>query len=354
MKDELQSYDRVKKLDPTGKFTLTPVESCKVTKTQIDVRELRKCGKKWNGKHMFLDQIIYPNGGQDLYVLKEYTNVINIVDLLRALVPVVNGLAVLYDMNICHQDIKPDNIVYNMNTKRAYLIDFGLSVMNTKIFEEDNDTFTDYVYRYYPPEYSIFHMLMKNPKTVYTLNRNRTKMILKRVQKNLSDQMVHQFAKSMLNICPELEKEAHELMLDNIRHQNNVLELVRQLDTFVNGKNLRTAFSKAVDGKIDIYSFGVTLAEIALAYEPQLQQLRSKNPAAVHAFYKFICEAIDVNVLTRLSPHKAVIEWEMTVAKFQRRPPKTPRPIKVVIKKPKKQVDHVPSPDDVIHSKTFK
>jgi calcium-dependent protein kinase len=33
----------------------------------------------------------------------------------------------MHDNNICHRDIKPDNILYNRNTGRLKLIDFGVS-----------------------------------------------------------------------------------------------------------------------------------------------------------------------------------------------------------------------------------
>ena len=40
---------------------------------------------------------------------------------------VLSGLAYMHKMNICHRDIKPDNILYDPETEQVKIVDFGIS-----------------------------------------------------------------------------------------------------------------------------------------------------------------------------------------------------------------------------------
>jgi serine/threonine protein kinase len=47
---------------------------------------------------------------------------------LRTIVrEILSAISYLHKQNICHRDIKPDNILYDRKEKRLKLIDFGIS-----------------------------------------------------------------------------------------------------------------------------------------------------------------------------------------------------------------------------------
>jgi len=45
---------------------------------------------------------------------------------------VLDGLSFIHKKNVCHRDIKPDNIIYDPKTSMVKIIDFGIS-KNLKI-----------------------------------------------------------------------------------------------------------------------------------------------------------------------------------------------------------------------------
>jgi serine/threonine protein kinase len=46
---------------------------------------------------------------------------------LEILLQIVNGIDAVHKAGFAHNDLKPENIIYNMETKTAHIIDFGLS-----------------------------------------------------------------------------------------------------------------------------------------------------------------------------------------------------------------------------------
>lgn len=51
----------------------------------------------------------------------------NDFDIRCAIYDVLKALAYMHNKGIFHRDIKPGNIMYNINKKRATVLDFGLA-----------------------------------------------------------------------------------------------------------------------------------------------------------------------------------------------------------------------------------
>jgi len=54
-------------------------------------------------------------------------NIKNEEELKNIVKKMIEAFTFLHDKNICHRDIKPDNILYDEKKKTIKLIDFGIS-----------------------------------------------------------------------------------------------------------------------------------------------------------------------------------------------------------------------------------
>lgn len=126
---ELRKMKMVKSLNANSKFTIPMYETCKENL-----------------------EIIYADGGQDLYQYLEHHKRTEFLSILKCMRYLCDGLKLLVNSKYVHQDIKLENIVYNGD--RMYLIDFGLMTKTTQIYKEAK--FLEYDYPPFPPEYKHY------------------------------------------------------------------------------------------------------------------------------------------------------------------------------------------------------
>jgi serine/threonine protein kinase len=145
----------ISNINTKNEFTIKPIDKCIINKNKINTSELSKCGIKWQNDNDFVN-IIYLDGGESL-------SRINIGDektLLKILynfTHILKGLQKLDKTGFAHLDIKPANIVYNRQTNRLYLIDFGLLKKTNDIYNNNENMYIlQHPYDYYPPEFQIF------------------------------------------------------------------------------------------------------------------------------------------------------------------------------------------------------
>ena len=95
-------------------------------------------------------EIIYKNGGQDLYdYMINHNNHDKFYDILYKMRYICNGIQILIKNGLVHQDIKLENIVYN--GEDLYLIDYGLMTQRSIVY--NIKAFLTYDYIAFPPEY---------------------------------------------------------------------------------------------------------------------------------------------------------------------------------------------------------
>ena len=114
---ELKQLKKIKKIDPTQKYLATFETSCA------------------SSQRKFYKNIIMKNFGVALvtkkYKLdKTYDHVINVY-----LKQMLKGLILLHKNGIYHKDMHDRNTVYDKETNRYRIIDFGLSISNEEIDE---------------------------------------------------------------------------------------------------------------------------------------------------------------------------------------------------------------------------
>ena len=107
-----------------------------------------------------LSLLLLENGGVNLNQVAKsiYPTLSNqeIKIFLHSLLELFNGVAFFNKNNIIHQDIKSDNIVYNIQTGAIKFIDFGLMTKKDQFIQDStaNKNQLAQSWHYFPPEFS--------------------------------------------------------------------------------------------------------------------------------------------------------------------------------------------------------
>ena len=151
--DEFKKSNKIKELDPEGKWSVTIDKICKINEIQIDEDYLEKKNKSiYKGKNT---QLISKYGGVSLAkglikfdeeypALFESTNVPLFFKLIKTqLIPIVNKLNDTY----AHNDLHYNNILYDSTTGKIKLFDFGklIPIAEKKGYRSNSD-FEDFHY----------------------------------------------------------------------------------------------------------------------------------------------------------------------------------------------------------------
>lgn len=235
--EELKIARKIQQIDPDGAFTAQFLGQCKTNLLNTSESEDIFSCEHIADKHQLKDQLMYKNAGKSLFDIVKH---VDIDDFVPAMFNMFQGLQKLQAKNLCHLDIKPDNVMFDPNTKRMYLVDFGLmTTLNTVI----NDTpKMRYNYLYYPPEFKVLgyaSMASAQPDT--------KAYIKEKVEQNFSLIPLHDFYK----LVPAFE---HDL----VKFIGRTSKL--------NEKQLRVELKKNVK-KIDTYSLAMSFMECWYLHE---------------------------------------------------------------------------------------
>lgn len=207
-------------VDKRSEFTVHMKAECIVKPTTLNA-PTDKCTTFKGTEH----QIIYPNHGDDLliYAQNNHGNVKAFLKLVKALAPVFKGLETMARAQVIHSDIKPANMLYNPVQKRVVLIDYGLVTPFKDILGPSHNSIKGATYMYFPLEFKLVH------------NRKISTKQLADLLDKAHGGKAHTFFDTLdINISNELSR------------------LVSQ-----NSKDTRI-----IPEKIDVYSLGITIAEI--------------------------------------------------------------------------------------------
>jgi serine/threonine protein kinase len=161
-KAEISENNKISKIDPGYKWHLKSYKSCK-PKLPTESDGVNKCNIIPDGVQRKMSEQ-WKTDGTDNSMLKKYTNILQddggtsvsdyiankpssfskqssknkaFIDLFIQSENLLLGIKELYEKNMCHFDIKTDNVVYNESKKRFNFIDFGLTrkIDKVKSFE---------------------------------------------------------------------------------------------------------------------------------------------------------------------------------------------------------------------------
>lgn len=156
--DEMDILFKIDNLDPESKFT------CKLKGANVvsaDVLEqfttVTNClYKKSNIKKKHFFQIIFENGGTEILLHPK----ISYIAFLKLFKQFLQGIEILHSKNIVHRDMKPSNVL--LKSDKLSVIDFGLSCHVSKVFTTESYHVLSYLYKYYPPEFFVCYLILKN------------------------------------------------------------------------------------------------------------------------------------------------------------------------------------------------
>ena len=275
-------------IDKDSKFTVKMLDSCeKPGSISKEVSNINKCKQTFNEtKQIF--QIVYEFGGVDLARLTidtypEITAKLNIVKVFVSLFNVLQGIQKMISLDYMHRDIKIDNILYDINSNKSSLIDFGFCVKRKDTY--DNLAFffeneSEFQHKFYPVEYNLmFHAY---------INKNK---LTKEEAKKLN------FYKACLDIVPLIDKingranipdnykkkimEVKATLFEYLEKCNDILDFFKDaykeklkptktdIDYYLSVLSNKNSLNKIdIRYKIDLYMFGMSLMYFVILLFP--------------------------------------------------------------------------------------
>ncbi len=240
---ELAKSKMAAKVDPKGRTMLLPTSSCKTDNATVKAAT----SGAYHDCDAFMEhylqsstrfyQLNMPYGGKriDKY-LKHLPRKKGVLEFLSDMIPVLEGIVMLDKQRVCHQDIKPSNMLYTPQGN-VILIDYSLMKPYEEIYNKTNIAPLKHRYMPYPPEYKMYVLFYR---------------------KMCSS-----------NICPYLEEVRGNLysfggekyqLYRKFHSPEEDAKWLEQLykQTLKNKDNLDAEYSKFVN-KVDIYSTGISM-----------------------------------------------------------------------------------------------
>jgi serine/threonine protein kinase len=135
-KKEMKEYALISRADPKKQYYLGKPKTCKIRDNAQTRRAIQMCKRRKNYlKDMSETSLmIMENGGSNLSMLakeiatwkRTVKNRAIVKQVLSEFGRMLEGVRVFLKHDILHHDLKPQNVVYNIQTGRMNFIDFGL------------------------------------------------------------------------------------------------------------------------------------------------------------------------------------------------------------------------------------
>jgi len=231
-------------------------------------------------------QAIFEMGGVDL---DNAVKTVDLKELLLSITPIVEFLSTLNGRStrkFFHQDIKPGNMVFKDGLSR--LIDFGLSssvpdALSTAIYAEP--------YRYWPPEADVMHALINGRERKLTNYTKAMRAILDQFNR------MPVLVSGIVNYTLDYDNLKRELL--------NVVQSEIAPGPPYTREQLEPYFFSHFGDKLDIYSLGVTVAEVV----NESSTVKSLSREEMRNVGAWVRKATSFNVFTRFTPQEAYAEW---------------------------------------------
>lgn len=246
-----QEYNMVmviKNIDPNHLFTLQVYGHCHINKTDYEKNKASSnCDVVYN-KNKSDTQIVYEYGGVDLKKLPHKKTYI--MDVLRRLIYIVEGLKTLYNNDLMHNDVKLQNLVYSTSNKKLALIDFGLAIHKNDLTWSLPFDWYFKVYKPHAPDFHIVDLMHRYHQDNKAFDERLTWTV------------------AYVNFISQLSPYKYSYLLDNKtnkKHFKNLFNLYKSAYVRHKQEGLEKVFDDS-KSKADIYSIGIALFDLYSSY----------------------------------------------------------------------------------------
>ena len=254
---ELEEYEKIAKVDKNNDFSL---QLPKICTPRIDLENLRAIDKCDNFKMTDIDQyslLVMPDGGINLnelvtklkdmdYTSKNKTFIMNFWLNVHTL---LKGIKTMIEHSIIHHDLKPGNIVFNEETQRLNLIDFGFMEYKSTIIKGLKQSNFKLARPYW---YFQFELVLMNRNVFLKVSRSNTKDRKKYFERLIKNQ--------------DHETELHmQIFYDKVDNSKYFIDENNELffNLFMNlDEKKYDEYLEKVLNTIDIYGLGVSFAYV--------------------------------------------------------------------------------------------
>lgn len=260
MNTELKFANIMVKVDPKQRFFLYPISSC--TTTVGDIMKDPQAGKcsYINSKTMKkpnkeFPMMNMPKGGKTLeqYVQSTIVSPREFCDDI--MIPLLKALNLLRKHDLVHHDLKFDNILYDGKSQGVKIIDFGLMVPMSGVYDNNKNHYLYSDYWLHPPEYRVLQMIDRLPPKFVVKSDDVRELS----QKNLK----------LLDIRFDASdpQTLREIIIDSFvypcKYEEAFVKYVMHI-TKSQSRATSLEFLKKQSNKIDVYSLGITAAYLSL------------------------------------------------------------------------------------------
>ena len=182
-------------------------------------------------------------------ISRDYFKSISLEILYLPLFELIKGIDILGKNNLIHQDIKCDNILYNITENKFYLIDFGLQVFKSDAFDESNSNIKTYNYFPFPIDWQLSSKI-DSYKKLSKKNPDWENNLKKNINNSIRDRWEDRWG-----------REAGILNKDYVSIRDTLLEEFKEIILDESG-NLQEEYRNNSVDKLDIFSLGMVFYKV--------------------------------------------------------------------------------------------
>jgi serine/threonine protein kinase len=320
-KRELAEFVIIGKIDPTNDYHLGEPILCKPNLDETNVKnDIQKC------KHIKLDDIekkpdkysllLLKFGGPDLKVLcGDYLEQYLKKDKTRLtdhfwleVHHLIKGLKFFKDNGIIHNDIKPQNILFDIVTGKLKYIDFGLMRTKKDVIKssKNNENYLGMYHWSYPFDCAFMN------REEYNKYKGRNNKDKERVKNILSELIVSDSENNPLDL-PINRPSSFKILFTYLNPENTIPNSSTQygyINSFFDGLNKMIDTNKYdnvldhITDSIDVFGLGFTLQYMANCFK-RLNALSLEDFTRLSAFFH---KMYDFNTLTRVIDIDALLD----------------------------------------------